>query len=151
METAPWIARGADGPHLLGSRCTACGAVSFPPDRAHCRDPHCPGGDPVVAALPRRGRIWSFTDCRYPPPPPYVPPTDPFEPFVLVAVELDGPGPIVLGQAPPGTALSSLRIGAPAELVEGTAAGPEGRRFPVWQWRPLPDGGGDAQTAGGVR
>ncbi|WP_017538047.1 Zn-ribbon domain-containing OB-fold protein [Nocardiopsis halophila] len=141
METAHWLARGPDGPHLVGSRCTACGAVAFPPDPDHCRDPHCPGGPTEEAPLPRRGRVWSFTDCRYRPPPPFVPPTDPFEPFVLLAVELDGPGPIVLGQAPPGTDLSALRVGLPAELVEGTAAGPGGERHPVWHWRPLPADG----------
>ena len=28
--------------------------------------------------LSRRGRVWSYTDARYQPPPPYVPATDPY-------------------------------------------------------------------------
>ena len=39
--------------------------------------------------LSRRGTIWSYTDARYQPPPPYVPPPGDYEPFALAAVELD--------------------------------------------------------------
>ena len=35
--------------------------------------------------LSRRGRIWSYTENRYAPPPPYVA-SDPFEPYALAAV-----------------------------------------------------------------
>ena len=47
--------------------------------------------------LSRRGRIWSYTDARYQPPPPYVA-ADPYVPFCLAAVELAAEKLVVMGQ-----------------------------------------------------
>jgi hypothetical protein len=51
--------------------------------------------------LSRRGRIWSYTDARYQPPPPYVA-ADPYVPFCLAAVELAAEKLVVMGQVVPG-------------------------------------------------
>ncbi|HXY28044.1 MAG TPA: zinc ribbon domain-containing protein, partial [Acidimicrobiales bacterium] len=84
-----WFTTGEDGtpPALLGSRCTGCGTYAFPAERAVCRNPDCDATEFETVELSRRGRIWSYTDARYQPPPPYVA-SDPYVPFCLAAVEL---------------------------------------------------------------
>src|SRR5439155_20069205 len=67
-----------DEPVLLGSRCDTCGVVSFPPRSSGCPDPRCRGTELSTHALARTGRVWSFTDAQYQPPPPYVSPSDPY-------------------------------------------------------------------------
>ncbi len=89
---------GADGkPHLLGGRCPKCGAFFFPKQYSFCRNPACQSPDLDDVELSSRGTVWSFTDNRYAPPPPY-PALDPFEPYGVAAVELTEEKMIVLGQ-----------------------------------------------------
>ena len=73
-----WFTTEAD-PALLGSRCTTCGTVFFPPTAGPCRNPACDGLDLEQAELSRRGTVWSYTDAQYQPPAPYVARTDPYE------------------------------------------------------------------------
>src|SRR5581483_1698181 len=75
-------------PALGGNRCTTCGTVYFPAASFSCRNPDCDGTAFEPAGLSRRGTVWSYTDARYQPPPPFVPRTDPYEPFAIAAVEL---------------------------------------------------------------
>src|SRR3954451_2302595 len=84
-------------PRLLGNRCTTCGTYFFPQASVFCRNPHCDGTEFDEAPLSSRGTVWSYTDNRYQPPPPYVP-TDPFEPYTIAAVELRDEKMVVLGQ-----------------------------------------------------
>lgn len=57
----------ADEPQLVGSRCDACGAVTFP-SQPHC--PRCP--NPMSELLlPRRGTLVSWTTQGFPPVVPY--------------------------------------------------------------------------------
>src|SRR5262249_56630093 len=59
----------ADDPQLIGSRCTACGIVTFPA-QASC--PRCASTDMAEHLLARRGRLWAWTTQDFPPPaPPY--------------------------------------------------------------------------------
>ena len=44
-----------------------------------------------IRGLSRRGRLWSYTENRYAPPPPY-PAGESFEPFAVAAVTLDREG-----------------------------------------------------------
>jgi uncharacterized OB-fold protein len=78
----------SDEPQLIGSRCTACGIVTFP---AQGSCPRCASTDMEERLLPRRGRLWAWTTQDFPPPsPPYAGPTDDsFEPFGLGYVDLD--------------------------------------------------------------
>jgi len=57
-------------PRLLASRCTACGAVSWP-STGTCPNPHCRDGRIEQIELSRRGRLDSYTIMRYQPPPPW--------------------------------------------------------------------------------
>ena len=93
---------GADGkPHLLGGHCPTCGAFFFPKQYSFCRNPTCQRARPRRRrAVGTRGTLWSFTDNRYAPPPPY-PALEPFEPYGVAAVELAEEQMIVLGQVAP--------------------------------------------------
>ncbi|MFE0421925.1 Zn-ribbon domain-containing OB-fold protein [Streptomyces sp. NPDC058953] len=125
---------GDGGFRLLGTRCAECAAVFFPREDVHCRNPGCGGGELAEVALSRRGTIWSYTDGRYRPPPPYVSdPDTPFEPYVLVAVELAAERMVVLGQAAPGVTVADLAVGAEAEVVPGVL----GDGSATWNWRPV--------------
>ena len=77
----------SDEPQLIGSRCTACGIVTFPSQES-C--PRCPSTDMEQHLLARRGRLWAWTTQSFPPPsPPYAGPTGKdFRPFGVGFVEL---------------------------------------------------------------
>ncbi|WP_267245378.1 Zn-ribbon domain-containing OB-fold protein [Streptomyces sp. PR69] len=133
---------------LLGTRCTACAAVSFPPEESFCRNPACAGGELVRVPLSRRGRVWSYTDSRYRPPAPY--PSDPsaeWEPYTLVAVELAAERMVVLGQAAPGVGVEALEVGMEVEVVPGVLYEDGDTAWTTWHWRPV-HGGGHATGAG---
>lgn len=104
-----------DEPRLIGSRCDACGTYVFPPRSGSCPNPSCASEELEATPLSRTGRVWSYTENRYAPPPPYRA-AEPFEPYALVAVELEKEGIIVLGQAPKGVLASDLEVGMRMQL-----------------------------------
>ncbi|WP_424215655.1 Zn-ribbon domain-containing OB-fold protein [Streptomyces sp. BI20] len=147
-------AGGSGGFRLIGSRCTACATVSFPPEPAFCRNPACAGeGERESVPLSPRGRIWSYTDGRYRPPAPYVSdPDTPWEPRTLVAVELAAEALVVLGQTPPGVRPADLAVGMEVEVVPGILDEDKehGTTWTTWWFRPVPaegDAGGPGVTA----
>jgi uncharacterized OB-fold protein len=79
----------SDDPRLIGSRCTACGIVTFP---AQDSCPRCASTEMEERLLPRRGRLWAWTTQEFPPPsPPYTGASgDAFIPYGVGYVELDG-------------------------------------------------------------
>lgn len=116
-----WFATDDTGvPHLIGSKCARCGTYVFPPvlspGPSNCPNPACDGDELEQVPLSRRGRLWSYTENRYAPPPPY-PAPDPFEPFAIAAVELADEGLIVLGKVVEGTLAADLRVGMEMELT----------------------------------
>jgi uncharacterized protein len=129
-----WFTLDEERPRLLGTRCSACG-VRFFPKVAACRNPECGHGELEEVPLSRRGRVWSLTDNRYPPPPPYVAP-DPFEPYAIAAVELADERMVVLGQMDPGVDTANLGLGTEVELTLGTLYEDEDHEYVVWKWRP---------------
>ena len=145
-----WFTTG-EAPALLGSRCTTCATTYFPPlrdDRAgFCRNPVCSGDEFETVELSRRGTVWSYTDAQYQPPAPYVPSTDPYQPFALAAVELDE-GITVLGQVAQGYGVSDLKVGAEVEIViETLHADPDpgtGGDLLIWRWKPVTELGEEA-------
>jgi uncharacterized OB-fold protein len=147
-----WFTVDSEAPALLGSRCTSCGTYAFPRARFGCPNPRCDGTAIEEVELSRRGRVWSYTDARYQPPPPYVA-ADPYEPFTLAAVELAKERMVVLGQMVPGTTVDDLSIGSEVELVLGTLYEDEDHEYLVWRWRAVadkaPGAGGDPGGAGG--
>ncbi|MFM8650515.1 MAG: Zn-ribbon domain-containing OB-fold protein [Actinomycetota bacterium] len=104
-----------DEPHLIGGRCADCGTYVFPPRAGACPNPECESDELVPTTLSRHGRVWSYTENRYAPPPPYKA-AEPFEPYALVAVELEKEGIIVLGQAPKGILAPDLKVGMRMQL-----------------------------------
>jgi uncharacterized OB-fold protein len=132
-----WFTLDEGQPSLLASRCASCGTYTFPKEKFFCGNPACAGTEFDEVALSRRGRIWSFTDARYQPPPPYVS-TDPYVPFCIAAVELAEEKMVVMGQVVGGVTASDLRIGMEVELVLETLYEDDGHQYLVWKWRPLP-------------
>ncbi|MGP3981835.1 Zn-ribbon domain-containing OB-fold protein [Streptomyces sp. KR80] len=131
----------AEGFRLLGTRCTACASVFFPREDHFCRNPACAGTELVEVPLSRRGRVWSYTDGRYRPPPPYV--SDParaWEPYTLVAVELEAERMVVLGQAAPGVTVADLAVGMEVEVIPGVLCEDDEHIWTTWHWRPVPAG-----------
>lgn len=130
-----WFTDGAEEDfRLLGTRCRDCSSVFFPREDAFCRNPACAGEVLEEVALSERGRVWSYTDGRYRPPAPYVSDPDiPWEPYALVAVELETERMVVLGQAAPGVRTADLAVGMEVEVVPGVLA--DGS--PTWHWRPV--------------
>ena len=102
----------SDEPQLIGSRCAACGIVTFP-TQGSC--PRCPSTDMIEHLLPRRGRLWAWTTQEFPPPsPPYAGPKgDAFVPFGVGYVQL---GNEVRVESRLTTA-EGLQIGMEMELV----------------------------------
>lgn len=142
MTTTPaidgWFTTGAE-PTLLGSRCTTCETVYFPPTSGFCRNPACNGDEFAETALSRRGTVWSYTDAQYQPPPPYQAP-DPFVPFALAAVELPE-GLVVLGQVAAGYGVADLRVGGEVELVVEPEYASDQL---IWRWKPVTEMGEEA-------
>ncbi len=127
-------------PHLVGQRCDDCTTVVFPPRASCCPNPHCSGTAMKSVELSRHGRVWSYTDAQYPPPAPFVAPTDPFVPFAIAAVELPIEKIVVLGQVASGYGVESLRVGCPVELVVESAETCGNDEFVIWKWRPTDEG-----------
>jgi uncharacterized OB-fold protein len=102
----------SDDPELIGSRCVACGIVTFPAQSSCAR---CPSTEMAAHPLPRRGRLWAWTTQEFPPPsPPYAGPTgDAFVPYGVGYVQL---GDEIRVEARL-TRRDGLRIGMEMELV----------------------------------
>ena len=102
----------SDSPQLIGSRCSACGIVTFPVQDS-C--PRCASTEMAERLLPRRGRLWAWTTQEFPPPsPPYTGPAgDAFVPFGVGYVELAGEVKVEARL----TTTDALRIGMEMELV----------------------------------
>jgi len=131
-----WFTTDGDEPHLLGSRCVQCHTYFFPAQSFFCRNPSCDSVEFEEVKLSRTGRIWSFTNGCYEPPPPYVAP-DPFVPYTVIATELAEEKIIVLGQAAEGFGVEDLKVGMEVELVLETLYSDEKGDAIVWKWKPV--------------
>ena len=123
-------------PALLGQHCPSCGTYVFPPTGSWCPNPACSCSDLDTVRLSTSGKVWSYTDAQYQPPSPYVPTTDPYQPFAIAAVELAEEKLIVLGQVAAGYGVADLRVGSPVELVVEPLDSAEGADKLVWRWKP---------------
>ena len=137
---AGWFTQDSDEEdfRLLGTRCAACASVFFPREDSFCRNSACGGGELAEVPLSKRGRVWSYTDGRYRPPAPYV--SDPdaeWEPYTLVAVELETERMVVLGQAVPGVRVTDLAVGMEVEVVPGVLNEDAETVWTTWHWRPV--------------
>ena len=130
-----WSVDASGTPHLLGARCPCCGTYVFPPRESNCPNPACAADELQPVALSRRGTLWSYTENRYQPPPPY-PQTDEFEPFAIAAVQLAEEGIIVLGKVVEGTLAAGLRVGMQMELTTMALYSDDGgTQHTVYAWQ----------------
>ena len=124
-----------DPPHLIGAKCTGCGTFVFPPRSGSCPNPDCDSTSLTPSALSNRGRIWSYTENRYAPPPPF-PVTDPFEPYAIAAVELEAEGLVVIGQVAKGVLAADLKVGMEMQLEIGLHHTDDEHDYLIWVWAP---------------
>lgn len=112
VPVAEGIFTQGDDPRLIGSRCSACGIVTFPVQDS-C--PRCASTRMAEHLLARRGRLWAWTTQEFPPPsPPYAGPTgEAFVPYAVGYVELGGELKVETRL----TRTDALRIGMEMELV----------------------------------
>ncbi len=127
----------ADDPRLIGGKVPGRESYFFPK--------HLAGGDPAVTdgveleevPLSNRGTVWSYTTSDYPPPPPFVAATDPYEPITIAAVQLAKEQMVVLGQCVQGVTPDDLEVGTEVELVIDTLYEDDENEYMVWKWRPV--------------
>ena len=132
-----WDFDDTGAPHLIGARCPHCRTFVFPPRDNSCPNPGCDNDELESVALSRRGKLWSYTENRYAPPPPY-PAPDPFEPFAVGAVRLADEGIIVLGKVD-GALAGDLTVGMEMELTTMPLyTGDDGVTRTVYAWRVMP-------------
>jgi uncharacterized OB-fold protein len=132
-----WFTPDDAAPALLGLRCTTCGTYVFPKADFGCPNPACLGTDFDEVRLSREGTIWSYTDARYQPPPPYVVPADEHEPFCIAAVELAAEGLVVMGQVVAGVRVEDLSVGQRVELVVDVLFSDDDTDHLIWKWKPI--------------
>lgn len=123
-------------PHLIGTRCEACGTYFFPKQDQYCRNPGCDSTDFREVELSRTGHVWSYTNACYQPPEPFVAP-DPFEPFAIAAIQLEEEQMVVLGQVVKGVDVAELKVGMPVELVLEPLHETDEAIKVTWKWRPM--------------
>jgi uncharacterized OB-fold protein len=136
-----WFTLDEAEPALLGLQCRSCGTYVFPRADFGCPNPACTSTEFDEVRLSRRGRVWSYTDARYQPPPPYVVPTDEHVPFCIAAVELATEGIVVMGQVVAGVTVDDLTVGQEMELVVDVLFSDDEIDHLIWKWRPVTDGG----------
>ena len=130
-----WSVDDSGAPHLVGATCPRCSTYVFPPRADNCPNPGCEADELEPVALSRFGTLWSYTENRYQPPPPY-PQADPFEPFAVAAVQLAAEGLIVLGKVVEGTLAADLKVGMEMELTTMPLyVGDDGVRRTVYAWK----------------
>ena len=127
------FAETTQGPRLLGSKCTTCGAPYFPRSPT-CHNPDCSEARIEDAAFGPRGTLWSFAVQYYAPPAP-VKYDEPFVPFAIGVVDLPE-GLRVLGRLSVDD-LKKIKIGMAVELViERLCGGADGSEVTTWKFRP---------------
>jgi uncharacterized OB-fold protein len=128
------FAETAEGPRLLGARCTTCEAPYFPKSPV-CRNPDCDHSKVEDVTFGPRGVLWGFTIQTYPPPPP-TKFDEPFTPYAMGFIDLDD-GLRVLGRVSTDD-LAGIEVGMKVELViEPAYHDEEGNEFVTWKFKPI--------------
>jgi uncharacterized OB-fold protein len=101
-----------DAPHLVGSACRSCHAVTFPAQGSCNR---CTATDVERHPLATTGTLWGFTVQGFPPKEPYVQARAPFTPFGVGYVDLGGE--VLVEARLVARDPERLRVGQPMVLV----------------------------------
>ncbi len=124
----------AEGPRLLGSKCSACGTPYFPKSPV-CHNPDCRETRVEDAAFGPKGKLWSYSVQYYPPPPPakY---DEPYTPYALGLVDLPE-GLRVLARISTDNP-EGIKPGSAVELVlEKLYRDQDGNEVISWKFRPI--------------
>jgi uncharacterized OB-fold protein len=122
-----------DAPQLVGSRCTRCREVTFP-KQSSC--PACTSDSTEEVRLARRGKLWTWTIQRFPPPPPFIGDTEHFEPYGVGYIEL--PEGVRVESRLTTADPEALEIGMEMELVlEKFVDGPDGEARMSFAFAPI--------------
>ncbi len=124
----------ADGPRLLGSKCTSCATPYFPRSPV-CHNPDCAESKVEDATFGPRGKLWSCAIQNYPPPLParY---NEPYAPYAIGLVDLPE-GLRVLGRISTDNP-DGLQLGTDVELVlEELYRDEDGNEVITWKFRPV--------------
>lgn len=125
----------SNDPRLLGSRCRACGVVTFP---AQSSCPACSANDSETIELERRGTLWTWTVQNFlPNRPPYDGPETPetFKPFAVGYVEL--PGQTRVETRIKTEDIDKLAIGMELELVVEPYTKRDGKDVVAYFFQPV--------------
>ncbi|RMF08539.1 MAG: DNA-binding protein [Alphaproteobacteria bacterium] len=126
-----------DNPRLIGSRCRACGEVTFP-HQPSC--PACCAEDTEDYLLARKGTLWTWTTQGFlPKSPPYAGPETPetFRPYGVGYVEL--PGEVRVEARLTESDPEKLGIGMAMELVVVPfATDSQGNEIVTFAFAPVP-------------
>jgi uncharacterized OB-fold protein len=130
----------SDDPQLIGGRCAACGAVTFPVQGSCAR---CGSVDVETHLLPRRGTLWTFTTQEFLPKEPYAggETMETFRPYGVGLVQLGDEVRVEgrLTEADP----ARLRIGMEVELaVVPFRVEEDGTEVMVFAFAPVEQGEG---------
>lgn len=120
----------AEGPRLLGSRCTSCGTPYFPRKTA-CHNPQCSGSKIEDCSYGGKGVVWSYSVADFPPPAPHKF-DKPFKPYVIGVIDMEN-GLRVIGQMV--NPLEEMKVGATVELVIDTLYHEEDKTFASWKFK----------------
>ena len=107
----------SENPALLGSRCGDCGIAEFP-KKLSC--PACGSENVSEEALPRKGKLWSWTIQSFMPKAPYRSDEtmETFRPYGVGYIEL--PGAVCVESRLEENTAEQLKIGMEMELVVDT-------------------------------
>lgn len=101
-------------PQLAAARCADCATTAFPYQEG-C--PRCGGSTTERVALPRTGKLWSYTVQYFPPKPPFRG-LEPFEPFGVGYIDL---GDVCVESRLTVNDPDALSLGMPMRMVSITA------------------------------
>ena len=134
-----WFKMDDAPPRLIGTQCLSCDSYYFPPQITSCHNPNCTTDAFKHVELSRRGRLWSYTNACYQPPPPFISPTETFQPFAIAAVELDREKMVILGQVTHSVEVEQLHVGMEMELIVETLFEDDDGPVVVYKWAPIPE------------
>jgi uncharacterized protein len=125
----------SDEPQLIGARCEACAAVTFP-FQSSC--PRCGATTMSRHLLPRRGRLWTFTTQEFLPKEPYASgeTLETFRPYGVGLVQLGDEVRVEarLTESDP----AALRIGMEVELaIVPFRTDPDGTEILIYAFAPV--------------